>query len=93
MNPAMERREVHYSGHVQGVGFRYTVSQIARGYPVAGFVENLSDGRVHLVVEGAQMSLDGFLTEIGRELAGNIDQRLVDKQTATGEFNSFGIRR
>ena len=93
MNSNNERREVHYSGHVQGVGFRYTVNRIASGYPLSGFVENLSDGRVHLVVEGASRSLDRFLTEIREELSDYIAERLVDKQSATGEFNNFGIRR
>jgi acylphosphatase len=46
----MQRREVHYSGHVQGVGFRYTTRSIARGYEVTGFVQNLEDGRVSRVV-------------------------------------------
>ena len=39
---------VFFSGHVQGVGFRYSVLQIAREFDVAGFVSNLVDGRVQL---------------------------------------------
>ena len=46
------RATVQYSGDVQGVGFRYTAVTIARGYNVSGYVQNLSDGRVRLVVEG-----------------------------------------
>lgn len=89
----MERREVHYSGRVQGVGFRFTTSRIAQRHPVEGFVENLANGQVRLVAEGSASSLNAFLTEIDATMAGNITNRLVDKQTATGEFNSFGIRR
>ena len=41
-------------GRVQGVGFRYTVRSLAVGFDVTGFVRNLPDGRVHLVVEGGR---------------------------------------
>ena len=47
-----QRRETHYSGQVQGVGFRFQTLRIARAYEVAGFVRNLPDGRVELVAEG-----------------------------------------
>src|SRR5437867_4224720 len=33
-------RMVHYSGRVQGVGFRAAVVEIARGRPVSGWVKN-----------------------------------------------------
>lgn len=88
-----QRREVHYSGHVQGVGFRYRTSQIANRYPVEGYVQNVANGQVYLVVEAQVSVLNEFLTEIDDVLAGNIRDRVVDKRRATGEFNSFQIRR
>ena len=51
---------VHYSGRVQGVGFRYTAKQVAAGYEIVGTVRNLSDGRVELVAEGAHDELEAF---------------------------------
>jgi acylphosphatase len=89
---SIERREVHYSGRVQGVGFRYTVRHIASRYPVDGYVENLPDGGVHLIVEGEKPTLDEFLDDIDAAMSANIGQRLVDKQAASGEFNCFDIR-
>ena len=50
--PDRRQREVYYAGNVQGVGFRYTARCAAAGLDVTGFVRNLPDGRVHLVVEG-----------------------------------------
>ena len=38
-DPALERREVHFSGRVQGVGFRYTV-RLARFGPSEGTGQN-----------------------------------------------------
>lgn len=48
----LERREVRYRGRVQGVGFRYTARSIAQSYAVTGYVKNVADGSVELVVEG-----------------------------------------
>ena len=54
-------RQVFYTGRVQGVGFRYSVKQIAAGYEVVGWVRNLPDGRVELQVSGDSVDVDGFL--------------------------------
>ncbi|MEO8350104.1 MAG: acylphosphatase, partial [Chthoniobacteraceae bacterium] len=48
----MTARQVYYEGRVQGVGFRYSCINIARGYDLAGWVRNLSDGRVELQCSG-----------------------------------------
>jgi acylphosphatase len=64
--------EVHFSGHVQGVGFRYAARQVAQGYEVAGEVENLLDGRVRLEAEGEEAELRAFLKELQRQLAAYI---------------------
>ena len=85
------RRSVHYAGHVQGVGFRYTARGIARRYDVRGFVRNLPDGRVHLVVEGPVDQLDGMLDEMDAALAGYIQSKQVETCPATGEFDRFEI--
>jgi acylphosphatase len=89
---ASQRRHVFYSGHVQGVGFRYTTSQIARGYQVTGFVRNLPDGRVELVAESDKQQLKAFLAEIQDRMAQFIRQAAVAERPATGEFQDFEIR-
>src|SRR5207248_2933045 len=45
------RRQCLFSGRVQGVGFRYTVKNIALQHNISGYVRNLPDGRVELVME------------------------------------------
>ena len=45
---------VYFTGHVQGVGFRWTTEGIARRFEVTGQVMNLADGRVHLEAEGGK---------------------------------------
>ena len=90
--PRGERREVHYSGHVQGVGFRYTVQHLAAGFSVAGYVRNLADGRVQLVAEGAPAELDGFLEAIAQRMADHVRNASVDVRPAMGEFSGFEVR-
>ncbi len=86
---------------VQGVGFRHTTCVIAKGYEVTGFVRNLSDGRVEVVVEGSPGQLDLFLEELGERMSGHIrsdDPNIPnpnvqdDPQSAAGQFASFAIR-
>lgn len=51
---------VLYSGHVQGVGFRYTARTVAAGFEITGTVRNLTDGSVELIAEGARDELEAF---------------------------------
>ena len=48
------------SGLVQGVGFRYWALKRAQERGIVGYVQNLTDGRVELVVEGPQEALDAL---------------------------------
>ena len=91
-DPRYERREAYYSGRVQGVGFRYTANRLAGAYEVAGFVRNLPDGRVHLVVEGDKNELAKYLAALANELGDHIRDAAVDVRAATGEFADFEIR-
>lgn len=83
---------MHYAGHVQGVGFRYTTQSVAQGFAVTGFVQNLPDRRVLLVAEGLPSELKRFLAALGERMAHHIQQALVDAGPATGEFTRFEIR-
>lgn len=87
-----QRCTVYYSGRVQGVGFRFTARRIAGRFHVSGYVQNLDDGRVLLVAEGATEELDQFLAAIARELGRHIDNVQHAAGPARGEFEAFDIR-
>jgi acylphosphatase len=82
---------VYYTGNVQGVGFRATAADIAKHYPVTGWVKNLSDGRVQLLAEGPAEAVDKFLKAVRSRWEGNIEKEDVENQTPTGKYQSFEI--
>ena len=88
---ADEQRIVHFSGTVQGVGFRYTAVHVARGYDVTGTVRNLPDGQVACVVEGESAEIDAFLAEIGERMGGYIRNRTEQKAPHSGRFPDFTV--
>jgi acylphosphatase len=92
-NLDLERREVFFAGRVQGVGFRYTARGLADRCGLVGYVENLPDGRVHLVGEGSAAKWDQLLASLAQEMDRYIRSTDVRVMPATGEFEQFEIRR
>ena len=88
----MERRVYHFGGRVQGVGFRYTTQNIAMRYNVHGYVRNLNDGRVELVMEGDDREMDSVVDSLQQKMNGYIRQVEAQVIPATGEFDDFMIR-
>lgn len=88
----VQHETVYFSGHVQGVGFRYATLQVAKEYEVAGFVRNLPDGRVHLEVEGQKPELEAFLKAVGEAMPGYI--RKMERRSArrVAQLRGFAIR-
>jgi acylphosphatase len=86
------RKDVHFQGNVQGVGFRYTTNRIANGYDVKGYVKNLPDGRVRVVVEGSSEEVQRFLGEVRQRMSSYIHSVDEERHSATGEFQSFQVR-
>jgi acylphosphatase len=91
-SPQTERREVWFSGRVQGVGFRYTARGIAARFAVVGYVRNLPDGRVQLVVEGETGEVDRFISTLSEEMGRYISSVDSTRSAASGEFADFSVR-
>jgi acylphosphatase len=85
------RLRVVYSGHVQGVGFRYSVEMIAGNLEVRGYVQNQYDGSVELVVEGNRAEIRKLLDEIQSTRGRNISSVSEFEELETGEFHDFHI--
>ncbi len=89
-----DRLHVYFSGHVQGVGFRYSVKQLSLEFDVTGWVKNLPDGRVELMAEGERNELETFQAAIPDA---GLRRFIRDTQShwseGTGEFRGFEIAR
>lgn len=94
MDMTRRRLHAHFSGRVQGVGFRYTVKSLAAGFEASGLVRNLPDGRVEFVAEGDRVELEAFLRAIHDSEVGRfIKQEVCSWSEATGEFRGFEVAR
>ena len=89
---AENRLDVLFSGSVQGVGFRFTAERYANDYGVKGYVKNLANGKVGLVAEGEEKTLQKLLDAIVEDMGNVIDKYHADWFQATGEFSRFEIR-
>jgi len=88
----LQQREVLFSGSVQGVGFRYTARSIAHGFDVRGYVKNLSDGRVQVLVEGTPAQIEGFLGALKSQMRHYISGQEQVSRPATGRWAGFEVR-
>lgn len=87
-----ERACVHFRGHVQGVGFRFTCRSLARGYCVTGVVKNLPDGSVQLLAEGERPEVEAFIKAIGEShLKPFVKEVALEWLAATAEWTNFHI--
>lgn len=86
------RMIVTYSGHVQGVGFRYAAKSVAMGFEVTGTVRNLPDGRVELLAEGSRDELELFRRAVqDSEIGGFIRHEDVRWCPPAGGLRGFEI--
>jgi acylphosphatase len=91
----MIAKRVIFEGRVQGVGFRYTVKDLARGFEVSGWVKNLADGTVELQVMGDPSEVDAFIKEIAEEsnVAHHIKNRTSENIPLLENCSGFWIER
>jgi len=83
---------VYFTGHVQGVGFRYATLQIAKEFEVAGLVRNLPDGRVYVEAEGRASEVEAFVTGIQERMHGYIRKMERTSAKRAPQFSGFAIK-
>ncbi len=85
--------QVFYEGNVQGVGFRWSVQHVAKGFDVTGWVRNLIDGRVELQVNGEEDEVRAFLDTVAQsELHALIRKQTENKLEKPVTARGFEIR-
>jgi acylphosphatase len=83
---------VFFTGHVQGVGFRYTALQVAKEFEVAGAVCNLADGRVQLEAEGRSEEVAAFIAAVAERMHGCIRKTERSEGRRAPQFRGFAIK-
>lgn len=84
--------EVIFVGRVQGVGFRWTTKNLADGFEVTGYVKNLPDGTVEMVVEGEESEAKNFLAALQARMSDYLERSEVAVAScAQRRFTEFTI--
>ena len=75
------------SGHVQGVGYRWFVRELANAAKLSGSATNLPDGRVEVVVEGPEDDVEALVAALdGPRAPGSVSR--VDRRSAPPQGGS-----
>jgi acylphosphatase len=86
-------RKYFISGRVQGVGFRYFVEARAGAEGLHGWVRNLPDGRVEVMLEGDDASVDRAEAALWRGPSGAVvDDISIEPAVPTRRASGFSIR-
>ena len=85
------RISINYRGRVQGVGFRWNVKQITDNFTCSGYVKNLKDGSVDVLLEGKRSDLKNCIIQIEQRLGGKWVNKTEDERPGKPLFEEFAI--
>ena len=83
------RKEIRFTGAVQGVGFRYRAKYAASGCGVTGWVKNEWDGSVLMEIQGTEAQIDAVFQIIIQGTYIHIDR--MDAKTLPIEETEYGF--
>ncbi len=92
-NQIGSRAHIIVSGRVQGVFYRSSTRKKAHSLGLEGFVKNLADGTVEIMVEGSKSDIQQLISWSHKgPPSARVDSVDVDWMDPTNEFSGFSIR-
>ncbi len=89
----MDRLHATVIGRVQGVAFRYFVKNAAQQLGLTGYVKNLPNGDVEVVVEGPADAVEELRMRLWKgPMFSNVVNVTEDTSPAKQEYSKFEIR-
>ena len=88
-----EQRHLRIHGKVQGVGYRFYATRVARRMGLKGWIQNNRDGTVDALVEGEKQAIDDWVEEI-REGPRYAEVTKIDSESKdfTGKLPDFDVK-
>lgn len=88
-----QQRYIRIHGKVQGVGYRFYATRVARRMGLKGWIQNMRDGSVETLVEGEQQVIDEWLEEL-KEGPRYAEVTHFDQETKefTGRLGDFDVK-
>ena len=90
---AREQRHIRIHGKVQGVGYRFFATRVARRLGLKGFIQNNRDGSVEATVEGEKAAIDEWIEEL-KEGPRYAEVIRIDQETKefSGKLPDFDVK-
>jgi acylphosphatase len=88
-----ELRVLRINGKVQGVGYRFFATRVARRMGLKGWIQNQRDGTVEAAVEGEKKAIDDWIEEL-KEGPRYAEVTSIDQETKefTGRLGDFDVK-
>jgi acylphosphatase len=84
-------KHIIFTGQVQGVGFRFTAFNTANRHQLTGFVCNLPDGTVEMLIQGTSEAIDDCIRDIKEYFSGYIRETEIGEIPPNPQYKDFKI--
>lgn len=88
----IKQAQIIYSGDVIGVGFRLTTDEIAHNLKLLGWVKNLPNNQVELIVQGEESDIKRLLNQLSQIFRDNIEKSKITWRKPSPELSKFEIK-
>ncbi len=84
-------KHVIFTGRVQGVGFRFTVFNVANRCQLTGMVRNIASGDVEMIVQGHPKDIANCIKNIKETYTAQVREIKTEEITINPKYQDFKI--